>query len=229
MRRAFAILGEFKADFEPHAATNEAITHSRARLGAALGGAWVSTADVDGGLFERFGGIWIAPGSPYRDFEKTLWAIGEARQRRVPCFGTCGGFQHMVLEYARNVLGIEDAAHAEEDPEAPEPFIAPLECSLAGREMRLRLAPGSQIASIYGGLEAIERYYCRFGVNPAKAALLASGPLRVSASDAEGEARAIELPGHPFFIGVLYVPQARSSAAAPHPLVTAFLEAVCRG
>ena len=158
--------------------------------------------------------------------ELTLWAIRYARENKVPCLGTCGGFQHMVIEYARNVLGFKDAQHAEYDPYATNLFISQLACSLAGREMQLNFVPESQVAAIYGGLSATEHYYCNFGVNPDYIDELKQGPLNISGSDAEGEIRVIEQPDHPFFIGTLFVPQTRSTAEKPHPLVTAFLAAI---
>jgi CTP synthase (UTP-ammonia lyase) len=134
--------------------------------------------------------------------------------------------QHLIIEYARNVLGFRDAAHAEYDPYASTLFISALTCSLAGREMALRLVPGSQVAKIYGATTAVERYYCNFGVHPDRVGVLASGPLQIVGSDAEGEVRVVELPGHPFFIGTLFVPQTGSTPERPHPLVSAFLTAV---
>jgi CTP synthase (UTP-ammonia lyase) len=187
---------------------------------------WVSTGDLDQSLFEAHDGIWVAPGSPYQDLAKTVAAIRYSREHSVPCFGTCGGMQHLIIEYARNVLGFQDAQHAEYDPCASLLFVSELACSLAGREMQLRLVPGSQVAAIYGETSVVERYYCNFGVHPDRVAALAAGPLRIVGSDAEGAVRVVELPGHPFFIGTLYVPQARSTPNAPHPLVSAFLRAV---
>jgi CTP synthase (UTP-ammonia lyase) len=222
---AIAILGEYTPSFAPHTATTAALAHSRARLGVAVGAEWVSTAAIDQALFERFDALWVAPGSPYKDLDQTLWAIREARERGVPCLGTCGGFQHMVLEYARNVLGFRDAQHAEYDPYASRLFVTRLACSLAGREMRLTFAPGSRVAAIYGASAATEAYYCDFGVDPEYVPLLGRGPLRITGADAEGEARVIELPSHPFFLGTLFVPQTRSTSERPHPLVTAFVEA----
>jgi CTP synthase (UTP-ammonia lyase) len=224
--KTIALLGEFTPTFQPHVATNAAIEHSRASLSTAVEGIWVSTDDIAHSLFERFSGIWVAPGAPYRNMDKTLWAIRYAREHQVPCFGTCGGFQHMVLEYARNVLGFRDAHHAEYDPYASDLFISELVCSLAGREMQLSFVQGSQVAAIYDSLSTTEQYYCNFGVNPDRVALLKSGPLRITGSDSEGEVRVIELPGHPFFLGTLFVPQTRSMPEKPHPLVTAFLKAI---
>jgi CTP synthase (UTP-ammonia lyase) len=224
--RYVALLGEFTPTFKPHVATNAAIKHTCAALDLRVEGEWVSTQHIGHSLFSRYAGIWVAPGSPYKNLERTLWAIEHARTNNIPCFGTCGGFQHMVLEYARNVLHFSDAQHAEYDPYASALFITQLACSLAGREMTLQFVAGSKVAKIYGALSAKEEYYCDFGVDPGKAQLLTSGALRVTGSDGEGEIRVIELPEHPFFVGTLYVPQTRSTQAAPHPLVNAFLTVI---
>ena len=221
--KTVALLGEFTPTFKPHIATNRAIQHSAASLGLPISADWVSTDDIDASLFDRFAAIWVAPGSPYKNLDRTLWAIRCAREHGIPCLGTCGGFQHMVLEYARNVLGFKEAQHAEYDPYASDLFVSQLECSLAGREMQLTLARGSRVSAIYDALHVTEEYYCNFGVNPSRVALLGSGELRISGSDPEGEIRVIELPGHPFFVGTLFVPQSRSTVDSPHPLVSTFL------
>ena len=224
MSQSIAILGEYSANFEPHTATNAAITHSSAALRVEINAHWVSTECIREDLFETHAAIWIAPGSPYKNMKKTLWAIRYARKNRVPCFGTCGGFQHIVIEYARNVLNIADAQHAEYDPYASNLFISELECPLAGREMRLRFVEDSRVADIYGVLSAVERYYCNFGVNPDHEADLTSDDLRVVGSDAEGEIRVVELSDHPFYVATLFVPQATSTLSEPHPLVTEFVK-----
>lgn len=224
--KPLALLAEFDPNYKPHPATNAAIEHSCSALGLAIDATWVSTADITPSLFSSFSAIWVAPGSPYKNMEKTLWAIRHAREQGIPCFGTCGGFQHLVIEYARNVLGFQDAQHAEYDPYSSTLFISELTCSLAGREMKLDFVEGSKVAGIYGALSATEEYYCNFGVNPDRIPLLKSGPLHITGSDAEGEIRVIESPDHPFFLGTLFVPQARSTPTRPHPLVNAFLRAV---
>jgi CTP synthase (UTP-ammonia lyase) len=226
VKRSIAIIGEYSPTFPPHISTSAAIEHSRSALGVDVHGVWVSTGEIDKTLFERFSGIWVAPGSPYKNMDQTLWAISYARENGVACFGTCGGFQHIIIEYARNVLGFKDAGHAEYDPYASKLFITQLACSLVGRDMKLTFSLGSRVAEIYGGISAIEQYYCNFGVNPDYVSLLQSGSLKITGSDSEGEIRVIELPGHPFFMGTLFVPQTSSTAEQPHPLVTAFMKAV---
>lgn len=225
---SIAILGEYSPDFRPHASTNSAITHSASQLDLEVTADWISTDDISGTLFEAYSGIWVAPGSPYRNMDKTLDAIRYARENDVPCFGTCGGFQHMVIEYARNVLDFVDAQHAEYDPYASNLFISKLECSLAGRRMTLQFTAESRVSAIYGSSQATEEYYCNFGIDPAQTSRLKSGPLQIVGSDEEGEIRVVELPDHPFFIGTLFVPQTRSTESNAHPLVTAFLQAAAR-
>ena len=220
-----AILGDYTPTFETHVATNLAIAHSP-QLAAEIEAHWVSTQDINPSLFETYSGIWVAPGSPYKNMDQVLWAICHARKHKVPCLGTCGGFQHMILEYARNVLDFKEAQSQENDPYASHLFISQLDCSLAGREMKLNFTKGSHIAAIYGSLSAVERYYCNFGVNPKYVPYLKSQSLKITGSDSEGEVRVIELTEHPFFLGTLFVPQASSTPETPHPIVTAFLKAV---
>ena len=223
-----ALLGEFDPAFPPHQATAAACAHSSGALRQQITPEWTSTEDATPERLQDFSGFWILPGSPYRNLPHTLAAIRHARERGIPCFGTCGGFQHIILEYARNVLAFHDAAHAEYDPYASDLFVTQLDCSLVGRELTIALAAESRVARIYGALEAREQYYCNFGINPDKTELIRSGELQITGSDAEGEVRVVELPTHPFFIGTLFVPQLRSTVARPHPLVTAFLRAaVC--
>lgn len=222
------VLGEFDPHYEPHIATNSSIGAASKHLGAKVLPTWVSTAEIDLSELKRFDGIWVAPGSPYRSLPKTLEAIRFARECEVPLLGTCGGFQHIILEYAQNVLGFSDAAHAEYDPYASILFISKLKCSLVGRWMDLTFQENSTVSRAYGCLTTQERYYCNFGVNPLYSHLLRDGLFHTVGSDGEGEVRVVEITTHPFFVGTLFVPQMKSSQVQPHPLVACFIEAACR-
>jgi CTP synthase (UTP-ammonia lyase) len=131
-----------------------------------------------------------------------------------------------IIEYARHVLMIQDAQHAEYDPYASRLFISELTCSLAGRKMAVQLDPDSKAARAYGATNITEQYYCNFSVNPDTIDTLKRGPIDIVGSDAEGEVRVVEYPEHPFFVGTLYVPQMRSTTETPHPLISAFLQAI---
>ncbi len=218
-----AIIGEYSSQFEPHQKTNEAISHSAELLGVDAVSEWISTSNISEKAVSRYSAFWIAPGSPYQNMAATLDLIRLCRVECIPCFGTCGGFQHMVLEFAKNGLGISDAQHAEYAPYASRLIVARLDCSLVGRELEITLMPGSKTSGIYKKEKIFERYYCNFGVNPEYVTDLSVGPFRPVGSDKEGEIRVMEISEHPFYIGTLYVPQAGSSHRNPHPLVTAFM------
>ena len=229
MTNSVIIVGDFDPGNRSHGATNDAIRHCAAALGAAVEARWVGTEKLAGPDAARqmaeADGMWIAPASPYKSMDGALAAIRFAREQRVPLLGTCGGFQHIILEYARNVLGFKDADHEESSPNASRLFISRLACSLVGRTMTIRLEPGSLISKLYRKPTAQEQYLCNFGVNPDYVDTLRSGALRIVGSDDEGVVRAVEMAGHPFLIGTLFLPQHTSTPAAPHPLISGFLQA----
>jgi CTP synthase (UTP-ammonia lyase) len=216
-------IGDFRAENPTHLATNSGIQHAAEALGAELETVWLPTDEAHD--FGAFDGLFCSPGSPYRSLEGALEGIRYARENGVPFLGTCGGSQHLVLEYARNVMVIEDAEHAESNPYAPRLFITPLSRSLVGQTMEVWLKSRTRAAAVYGADRATERYYCNFGLNPAYQEGLQEAGLVVSGTDADGEARILELPGHPFYVGTLFVPQARSERGRPHPMVLEFCRA----
>jgi CTP synthase (UTP-ammonia lyase) len=219
MTVTIAIVGERIAGFPPHEATDAAIAHSAAALGLDVAARWVATDEP----LPTADAIWCAPGSPYRSLDGALAAVRHGRENGVPTLGTCGGCQHMLLEFGRNVLGFADAQHAEYDPYASELFVTPLTCEVAGRTMNVTLDAGSRL---YGGVtEVQEQYYCNFGLNPEYRAQLDAAGLRITGVDADGDARVFELDGHPFYVATLFVPQMRSEPRRPHPVVSAFVEA----
>jgi CTP synthase (UTP-ammonia lyase) len=222
-----AVVGDLDPGFAPHVATNEALPHSAAALGLEIAVEWVATAPLeeDLGPIEQADAIVCAPGSPYRSLLGAVEALRFARQSGLPSLGTCGGCQHMIIEYARNVLGFEDAQHAEYDPYGSHLFVSELACSLAGRTMPVNLEPGSRTARVYGAERVEERYYCNFGLNPDYRQALDGGGFRIVGVDDDDETRVLEVGDHAIYVATLYVPQARSTPAAPHPLVTALLQA----
>ncbi|TDW97599.1 CTP synthase C-terminal region-related (seleno)protein [Dinghuibacter silviterrae] len=221
-----AIIGDFRKENATHVATNSALQHSIDFLGADLDFSWVHTTTIHHGFNpDDYQGFLIAPGSPYASMENVLEVIRFARLHLVPTLGTCGGFQHMIIEYARSVLKVADATHAETDPYASRLVITPLSCSLVGQRLDVSVLPGSRAFALVGA-SFTANYYCNFGLNPEYAAALDASGFRITGTDADGEVRILELDGHPFFMGTLFVPQASSTKERPQPLVTGFLEAV---
>jgi CTP synthase (UTP-ammonia lyase) len=172
-------------------------------------------------------GIWCTPGSPYRSTERALLAIRHARENQIPFLGTCGGFQHALMEYSRNVLG-RSAAHQELDADAPNPLIVQLTCSLVGTKSTVLTEPGSWLATVLGGAQTTEEFNCNYGLSANLVPAFAGSDLRFIAHDELGQVRAFCLEHHPFFVGTLFQPERRALAGEPHPLVRQFLRHVAR-
>jgi len=178
-------------------------------------------ADVAG-----FDGIWVIPGSPYEHRDGVLSAITAARTEGIPLLGTCGGFQHLLLEFARNVCGLSKAENAEEHAQAPEQLIVPLACSLLGAEAPVVIEAGTTAAGAMGAGQSTERFFCRYGLNVDYLEVLQRHGLVVSGHDTFGDARVAELTGHPFYVGSLFQPELASDPTWVHPLIVAFAVAI---
>lgn len=225
-----AIIGDYQENYRPHDATNEAIVHAASFLEEIVSADWIPTASIDDNfntIITTYQGFWIAPGSPYNSMSGALKIIKYAREKGIPTIGTCGGFQHMVIEYARNILGITDAEHAEYNPYASTLIVNPLQCSLAGQTLEIELKDKvSKTYQIFNQDTITEKYYCNFGLNPKYQQEIHNSGFKVTGTDSLQEARILELEDHPFFIATLFIPQDNSTLQKPHPLVTAFLKSV---
>ncbi len=225
-----AVVGDRIPGFEPQDSIGGAIEDAAHLLGQKCPAVrWIPTDALDREGAELLTGasaVWCAPGGPYRSLDGALEGIRWARETRVPFLGTCAGFQHGVLEYARNVMGYRGAAHAEYQPTVDgELFIEELLCSLVGQTMEVDLVD-SELVALYGDPHPKERYYCRFGLNPAWRTSLHDAGLLVAGVDAgDGDVRLLRLADHPYFVLTLFVPQTSSSPGRPHPLVAGWLDA----
>jgi CTP synthase (UTP-ammonia lyase) len=223
-----ALVGDFDPNVTAHRAIPLALQRSAQKLGIQVKPQWVHTSSIGPKAEEvaDYAAVWCVPASPYANMAGALAAIRLARVSSRPFLGTCGGFQHAVLEYARNVLGSGQAEHEETAPDADMPVIARLTCSLVEKSGEIFFRDGSRLRTIYGADRAEEEYHCNYGLNPEYARFFAGeNPLRICATDAAGEARAVELEGHRFFIATLFQPERSGLRGIEHPLVTAFLAA----
>ena len=183
----------------------------------------------------RLGGA----GESVREHGGRLAAIRFARESRRPFLGTCGGFQHAAIEFARNVAGLPSADHAETNPAADDLVVKPLTCSLVETLGRIHFSPGSRLREIYAADSAEEGYHCSYGVNPAYRPRLERAGLRFTAFASVGdcgsaanldEIRGVELPPdrHPFFIATLFQPERAALCGQTPPIVRAFVAAAAR-
>ncbi|MDD1151551.1 MULTISPECIES: CTP synthase C-terminal region-related (seleno)protein [Pseudomonas] len=221
-----ALVGDYDPQITAHQAIPLALERAATDSGVRVDYQWLATPElIHEQQLKGFDGIWCVPGSPYRHIDGALLAIRVAREQQRPFLGTCGGFQHAVLEYARNVLGWNDAEHGEINPHAQRAVLTPLSCALVEARDRIQLHSGSRIAQAYGTQSIEEGYRCRYGVNPDFAGPLLSGALRPAGHDSDGDLRAVELDGHPFFVATLFQPERAALQGRTPPLVTALLNA----
>jgi CTP synthase (UTP-ammonia lyase) len=214
-----ALVGERSAAVRAHARYADLFDALWRRAGIAVDAYWTSTAEP---RLDGFDGVWLVPGSPYLSEAGALAAVRTARERDLPFLATCGGFSHALLEYARSVCGMADAAHAETTPDADRVLIVPARKALAGYERRVSLRPGSLAERVFGAQATTERHHSGYELDPGYGPLLEEGGLRLSGHDDDGVARIAELPGHRFFLAAAFQPELTPD---PHPVVTAFARA----
>ena len=182
-------------------------------------------------------GVLVAPGFGERGIEGKIKAVQYAREEGIPFLGICLGMQMAVIEYSRNVLGISSANSTEMAPETSEPVINLMEAQKGvtqkGGTMRLgawdcTLLPNTLASTVYGNASKIsERHRHRFEFNnDYKEALEAKGMVASGINTETGLVEIVEIPSHPWFVGVQYHPEYMSTVANPHPLFVHFVKAV---
>lgn len=220
-----ALVGDYRPKAVAHQAIPLAIPLALSQLNMSATWDWIPTSFIHGADdLKSYDAIWLVPGSPYQHDAGAFTAITWAREQQIPFLGSCGGFQYALVEYARNVMGWRDAAHAETD-EAGRMVITPLACSLVEKTGDIILQPQTRIAEAYGALSTHEGYHCNFGVNPDFVRELEAFPLRISAHDTAGDVRAIELPDHRFFVATLFQSERAALRQALSPLIVAWIKA----
>lgn len=221
-----ALIGDYDPQVTAHQAIPVALGMIAEHSGRDVQFQWLPTESihVDTPL-QDFDGFWCVPASPYKSEAGALRAIRFAREQQRPFLGTCGGFQHAVLEFSRNVLGWADAEHGETSPDSQRAVLTPLTCSLVEAVDSIHLVAGSLIAKAYETSEIHEGYRCRFGVNPQFERALLTHRLHAVGHDSAGDLRAIELNDHVFFVATLFQPERAALKGLVPPLVRAFVEA----
>lgn len=221
------LIGDYSSSVAAHVAIPKALKLAATDAKCEVEESWLATEDIIKNLqqLSEFDALWCVPASPYRSMDGALAAIRFAREKGVPFLGTCGGFQHVVIEYVRNVLGFAKADHAESNPDATMPVMTRLSCSLVEAKDIINLKKNSRIRQIYGTDETVEQYHCSFGFNQEYLFLFEQGEMKITGADTDNEPRVVEITTHPFFIATLFQPERSALLGKTHPLVCAYLEA----
>ncbi|KAA8711595.1 glutamine hydrolyzing CTP synthase [Helicobacter canis] len=244
-----AFVGKYLHLKESYKSLTEALIHAGANIDTRVCIKWIDSQALEhtqGAELSDVDGILIPGGFGSRGIWGKILAIRYAREHKVPFLGICLGMQLSIIEFARNVLGIEKADSTEFAPDTSHPFIYLIEdfidqCgksqvrtikSPMGGTMRLGeyecvLRPQSKIAAAYNHAKVVkERHRHRYEANPAYRALLEENGMQISGESKSGLIEAIELEKHPFFIGVQFHPEFTSRLQAPNPIILAFVKKI---
>lgn len=218
------LVGDQKPEAVAHRAIPKALDLAAKSIGVDVAVHWLPTESIENEeMLSPYNALWCVPASPYRSLEGALRAIRWARETSTPFLGTCGGFQHAVLEYARNKLGWAEATHAEVSDVGEHDVISALACGLVDVAGEIRLVPGSRIWAAYGAETISEEYRCSYAVNEVFVERLFADTLKVSGMDETGAVRAVELDEHPFFVATLFQPERAALKNIAPPIAVAFL------
>ncbi|MFT3886107.1 MAG: CTP synthase [Flavobacteriales bacterium] len=233
------LVGKYVELKDAYKSIKEALDHAGAENETKVNIRWVHSEKLTaknvakhlGGL----SGILVAPGFGNRGIEGKIEAIRYAREQRIPFLGICLGMQCAVIEFGRHVLGLPTANSTEMDADTTAPVIAMMEeqkkVENKGGTMRLgaypcKLAEGSKVAAAYGRTSISERHRHRYEFNNAYLAdYKKAGLVPVGTNPQTKLVEVVELKDHPWFIGVQYHPEYKSTVARPHPLFVGFVKA----
>ncbi|TMK81090.1 MAG: CTP synthase [Actinobacteria bacterium] len=234
-----SIVGKYVTLKDAYLSVIEALKHGGFHHGARVNLTWIASDELVGASVEevlgRSDGILVPGGFGLRGVEGKVEAIRFAREQRIPYLGLCLGLQCAVVEFARNVCGLEEANSSEWNPETPHPVIdlLPEQKGVVdlGGSMRLgaypcNLVPGTLARSAYAEDVVYERHRHRYEVNPEYHEILQRNGMVLSGMSPSGRlVEIIELPSHPYFIAGQFHPELRSRPTRPHPLFRDFIGA----
>jgi CTP synthase len=238
-RARIAVVGKYTDLIDSYKSIQESLIHGGIANDAKVDIEWLSSEQFSDGeeveMLRNFDGLLIPGGFGPRGIEGMLAAIGWAREHELPFFGICLGLQCAVIEFARNVCGLEESDSSEFAEESSDPVICLLDSQLQvtakGGTMRLgaypcALAAGTRARAIYGQEEVSERHRHRFEVNNEYRDLLTANGMTISGTSPDGGlVEMIEITEHPWFIAGQFHPELKSRPTRPHPLFASFVKA----
>jgi CTP synthase len=232
------LVGKYVSLPDAYKSIAEAFVHAGAENDCKVNIEWISSEDIHAESVENtlgnLHGILVAPGFGERGLEGKIQAIKYVRENKIPFFGICLGMQCCVVEFARNVLGLE-ASSTELNPKTKNPVIDMMEeqkkITIKGGTMRLgsytcKLKKGSKAHLAYGESVIHERHRHRYEFNNKYLEDIENAGLKaVGVNPDSGLVEVVELKDHPWFVGVQYHPELKSTVLNPHPLFVKFVEA----
>jgi CTP synthase len=232
------LIGKYVELKDSYKSIIESLIHAGVNNDCRIKVSWIHSADINeenvASVMSDLKGIIVAPGFGERGIEGKITAIKHARENNIPFFGICLGMQCAVIEFARNVLNLKQAHSKEMNSKTPDPVITIMENQKSitekGGTMRLgayqcNLMPSSRAFEIYGRETISERHRHRYEFNNNYLNSYQEAGMMASGINPEGLVEIVELPSHPWFVGVQFHPEYKSTVENPHPLFVSFIKA----
>jgi CTP synthase len=234
-----ALVGKYVELRDAYFSLTEALSHAGNALGAAVEIDWIPSSSLENcpdadAILSKADGIIVPGGFGERGAEGKVRAAGYARENNIPFYGINMGMQMAIVEFARSVLGLSDANSTEHAPDTGNPVVDLLsEKKEMGDTMRLgtyrcTLAEGSRAHAAYGALEVNERHRHRYEINEDYVEPLTQNGMVVTGRSEHGLVEIVEIPSHPWYVGVQFNAEFRSRPNKAHPLIVAFVEAALK-
>ncbi|MFI5255907.1 MAG: CTP synthase [Gemmatimonadales bacterium] len=239
-RVRIAVVGKYTDFVDSYKSVQEALIHGGIANDVGVDISWVSSdsftsTETAHDILGHYDGLLVPGGFGVRGVEGMVEAIRAARESGTPFLGICLGMQTAIIEFARNVCGLDDSHSSEFAPECSDPVISLMESQQhvtdMGGTMRLgaypcRLARGTRAAEVYGVAEVSERHRHRYEVSNAYRDMFVQHGLRLSGLSPDGQlVEIVELPEHPWYIGCQFHPELQSRPTRPHPLFAGIVAA----
>ncbi len=236
---SIGLIGKYVELKDSYKSISEAFIHAGATNECRVNVKWIHSESLTKGNIKEqlagLDGILVAPGFGSRGISGKIEAVRYARENKLPFFGICLGMQCAVIEYARHVLNFDDAHTTEIAEDSKYPVISMMEeqksISNMGGTMRLgkykcQLKPDSKVAEAYGTETIEERHRHRYEFNNEYLTQFeAAGMISTGKNPETGLVEVVEIPDHPWFVGVQFHPEYKSTVDNPHPLFVAFVKA----
>ena len=246
LKTTIAFVGKYLDLKESYKSLTEALIHTGANLDANVEIRWVDSEKIQNNGAKKYlidcDGVLVAGGFGSRGIEGKIEAIQYARENKIPFLGICLGMQLAMIEYARNVLGIKEATSIEHDEDAKEPIIflidefidatgakqirtttSPLGGTMRLGEYECNTKEGSYLREAYGASTIFERHRHRYEANPTYREALELNGMDIT-GESNGLIEAVEIPNHPWFLGVQFHPEFTSRLQNPNPTILAFIK-----
>lgn len=220
-----ALLGDYQPEVTAHQAVPLALDLAAAALRLEMEFDWIRSDEIDLKKLPEYDAVWCVPFSPYQDRDAVLALIKQVREGNQPFLGTCAGYQHAVLEFARNQLGHSDADSVEDHPDCKMPLLSALTCRLTDESDAINIQPESIAGSLYGIERVAETYHCGYGLNRQYLPLFVGSAMRFSGFDDDDDPCVFEVIDKPFYVGTAFQPERSALNGVAHPLIVGFMNA----